>query len=222
MAEKRAEIKVGQKVRLVSVNGPLQGKFEVIQVLDRDRIRLVGPDKTPLRAFRCRVKADEESMVREKEDVKMETGTAQAQATQVETKEAPKPPKEKKEKAPKAPKAKKAPEAVDLKAYCKQHGGEGFVLLKKTAKFESPGYTLEPHVLINNEKHIYRTFNVYKRPGGVLTADGGNEYPLQGKKTLTVHCKSKNGADKTYQGKSTAEQKIAELTKKGYVQVTLQ
>jgi len=222
MAEKRQEIKVGQTVRLEGVDGPLPGKFEVIQIIDRDRIRLVGPDNNSLRTFRCRVKADEESATREKEkeNVKMAEGTAaQTEPQEVAKVETPKPPKEKK--APKAPKAKKVPETVDLKAYCKQHGGEGFVLMKKTAKFESPGYSLEPHILINMEKHIYRTFNVYKRPGGVLTADGGNEYPLQGKKTLTVQCKTKNGTDKTYQGKVTAEQKIAELTKKGYVQVTL-
>jgi hypothetical protein len=201
MADKR-EINPGTMVRLNGPNGPLPEKYKVIQTIDKERIRLEGPDGAPLRAFRSRITVEESRVEKEEKERKMEEQAA-TETKETKTKE--------KKKTPK-----KTPTPIDMKEYCTKHGGENYTLLKKKDnKFDSPGYKLTSHILINKKKSTYRTFNVYTNPSGIMTTKGGNEYPLKGK-TLTIT--NKDGSNKTYTGKLTIEQLIAAKEKAGYEQ----
>jgi hypothetical protein len=233
----KIKVEAGWKVTLIGPEGKaLPEWYEVKEILDNERIKIVGSDQIPLRIFRSRI-ASVVSKPEEKEEGSMEPETAQVKPAAPVAPVTPTEPEKEKPAATKAevkkpasakkePAKKADPPALDLKAYCKEHGGDSYILLKKVNDFKAPGYTSIAYVLINPEKHIYRTFNAYKYPDGTLSlghrGSGGNDYPLEGKKTLVTKCKKvSDGSEvhKPFHGKLTAEALMEAKKKKGYQQV---
>jgi len=234
MIDKKLKPKSGDKISLIGPEGrTLPDLYEVLETLGEDKLKILGPDRIPMRVFLSRVS---KIIRREGTMQPKEEANAVAEPPKAEVKTPPKvEPKQVKVETPKVePKAevktekkkvkKNSPPVLDLKEYCKTNGGENFVLLKKGMAKHSVGTKGSSYILINPTAHTYRTFNTYTYPGGIVSLGrSGNDsnnhpYPLAEKKTMTVKCVGKDGKEvsKVYHGKLTMEEKIEKSKKEGY------
>lgn len=220
MVEK-IKLMIGDKISLLGPNGgPLPDEYEVIEIIDSDRIKIRDKHGVDLRTFKSRIIHDggwkmNTNNVGENK-VTEQTVAEGAVNTSVS---------DKKEKTI------KVPPPIDLKEYCEQHGGADYLLMIKKNSFgaEAKGqkYSSTSYVLINQNKHTYRTFNVYTYANGVMSlgrrGSAGNEYPLKGRNILTQKCTTKDGSvvSKPYKAKHTVDEKVEEFKKKGYEVIKL-
>lgn len=236
MAEK-LNITQGSLIKLNGPNNkPMPDSYEVLEQVDKDKFKILGPNGIPLRVFRSSIISV--SVVQKplnSEELKMvdatpvATAPAPAPAAPTATAEAPapvvahrvnKPAKPAKVKAAKVKPAKVSKVLpFDLPAWLKKTGGDDSVHLVKEGTFASPGYKLFCHILVNKGENVYYTLNIYHYPDGLHSLgkknSGGNKYPLKGKTLKVEH----GGSTKVYQGKLSVEELVKAKLADGYKKV---
>jgi len=222
------ELSIGSIVTVIGPKGKvLEGEYTVVQVIDKDVLRVIDKNKVPMRIHKCRVAAIVNQKAKEQEEASMNDNAEAAVCEEPKAKaEAKVESKTKKEIKPK-----KTLMQFDIEAWVKEKGGGSGIHLSKKCKFDNDKVGCHAHCVINPSTGRYYMINVYtyppttEFPQGVVSLGknnvGGSEYPLKGHR-LTVEVKKQSGGKEKIQrmGKHTPEELVAELTsKKGYKQI---
>jgi len=229
------QFKIGQEVQLKGKdNHPLEDIYYVheltnklvIKIRDRNGVLArvfrsrVLPAKTRLDQHGARRASSQEPKSQRKETVMTTAVTAEKETTKKDA-------KAKVAKVEKPKKVKKVPQPFNIDAWVKENGGDHPLHFRKIKDKFSKEHDLHIHVLINKDKNVYSTLNLYtypaseqcpEFPNGYISKGnkdaGGNQYPLKGK-TLNEKVKDKNTGQvitRPRKGSKTVEQLVKELT----------
>lgn len=221
------ELKVGQLVRLYGPkNEPLDSAFKVLQVCNDDTVRLISTkNKFEMRVHKSRIIQEEQKPLEqggknmnEAEEKKVEQKVEKKVEEKEEKKEEkvekkPEPPKATAPKVKKEKKPKDKRQPFDLGKWVA--GNEHWT--KGSATYDHKHIKLVAHISIDEKSGFYHTINTYRYPDNVLTANGGNKFPLKGHSPLVT--KSKNGEKVVRRGVRTAEELREYVKKQGYKKV---